>query len=737
MNVDLAKQRNPKEIYEISLDNDVSQLNDKLPYYKIHTDSKYFFNKKNNAFEIDFKRNEKEIDIYTISFEIENEVLCTGASLKLALDNWESISYIAFGMIDKTEYKHVKMKNYREKEPFIIEFSIFDLAWKIQNEYIQCDEFLSNKIKIFIKGKPKELENLIIYSLCLFNEKNYPSFRLKTINGYSEVKEFSKVWSKTELKKTNVQHVNKILHDYLLKSNMSYKDDAEFYLSGRGVSLAKNVEITFFREISECIQDNITMRYFFHSQQQVLTLLLFYEDTKDISALFAARDLINHWVDIHYKQKTNDLKYCWYDHGTAERLIVLVRLFVLSNEVGSDFRFLANLLTLIYNHAKLLSSEVFYARDQNYRYHNHGLFQDIALLSTSLILDFFESSCDWKEIALSRMIDQFNHLIYTEGKYSVLKENSPGYHASTSRMVELIVGMLEASGDDEHFEKFQLLYEQMNNFTEIITYPGGRIPAIGDTFRNSNSMHLAKLSRKYSQEVGFFGLDKAGYAVANGTDDDVDFKFILIAPNLNKTHKHEDHLSFVLFYDGIEWLTDPSFYSHQYEDSIPSYLRKASAHNAVFLKDEEYSNELYIATIQTKTAGSHFTINGSHTAYINKKVVRVVDGFTDKLNFKFIDKVETDSDDSIATLAFHCGESIVPELLAEGVVLKSSLSDECLLLSLPEGVQVTVNYGKTSPDYSGWLGAGFTEVQETYSLCCSIDCNTEIEWKLSSYVCKK
>lgn len=716
MGIFRAEKRNPYKIYDINFT--TKQQKDAVSLKKVHTNSEFKINDE-GTLDVTFLKTKNENDAYIISFELENEVLCSGASIELYLDKWDSISYLAFGLMDDKEYKHVKVTHCRQEYKFILELSIFDLAWKIQNDYKSVDKFASKLIKVFIKGNPNNSARLSINSLCVFEENNLPAFNLNFTDGYKPVEYFHLYWDKNILNNEKVQKVRDVLFRYDKRSYPSYHDNADFYLSGKGIALAKytQTEVGIQRDIYKFIQNNTTLRYSFHSQNQANTLLMLHESIESYPAIFAARDMINDWITKHYVKKTDDMKYCWYDHGTAERLMTFVRLFALSAEMEADLRYMTKLITIIYEHAQLLSSEVFYARDQNYRYHNHGLFQDIALLSTSLILETFELSDEWKKVAIERMVDQFKHLIYTEGEYAVLKENSPGYHAGTVRMVEFIVSMLEASGDEKNFQLFNDLYQKMNNFTDVIRYPGGRIPAIGDTFRMANSAELAERSRKSSQKVGFYALDGAGYAIANGQDNGVDFKFILTATNLNKTHKHDDHLSFVLFFDGIEWLVDPSFYSHQYTDPIPAYLRSAAAHNVMYIPNKEFSNELGIAHIKSEQSDETFRINGFHEAYQDIKIFREVEGSLDKLSLSFKDMIKGNGNFN-PKVVFQCGESVIPEQVEEGILLNSELSDKKLLIALPQETHVNIMNGQEEPYLSGWLGVGFSEVVHNYTIEC-------------------
>lgn len=718
MSIVRTEKRNPYKLYDICFT--AEQKKDTVGLKKIHTNSEFSINDE-DALDVTFLKTKNENDAYIISFELENELLCSGASIELSLDNWDSISYLAFGLMDDKEYKHVKVAHCRQEHKFILEFSIFDLAWKIQNDYKLVDKFSSKLVKVFIKGNPNNSAKLTIDSLCVFEENNLPACNMNFTDGYKPVEYFHLYWNKEILNNEKVQKVRDVLFRYDKRSYPSYHENADFYLSGRGIALAKytQTEVGIQRDIYKFIQNNTTLRYSFHSQNQANTLLMLHESIESYPAIFAARDLTNDWINNHYVKKTDDMKYCWYDHGTAERLMTFVRLFVLSSDMEADLRYMTKLITIIYEHAQLLSSEVFYARDQNYRYHNHALFQDIALLSTSLILETFELSDEWKKIALDRMINQFEHLIYTEGDYAVLKENSPGYHAGTVRMVEFIVSMLEAAGDEKNYKLFNDLYQKMNSFTDIIRYPGGRIPAIGDTFRMANSKELAERSRKFSQKVGFYALDEAGYAIANGQDNGVDFKFILTATNLNKTHKHEDHLSFILFFDGIEWLVDPSFYSHQYTDPIPAYLRSAAAHNVMYIPDKEFSNELDIAHIKSEHNDNTFRINGFHEAYKDIKIIREVKGSLDKLSLSFKDKIICN--ENINTkVVFQCGESVIPQRLEEGILLTSELSNKKLLIVLPKEANVNIINGQVEPYHGGWLGVGFSEIFKNYTVECEL-----------------
>ena len=120
-----------------------------------------------------------------------------------------------------------------------------------------------------------------------------------------------------------------------------------------------------------------------------------------------------------------DLRFAWYDHGTAERQLSMVMLYhELSNSKEIDEKYLQKLKKIILLQGRLLESEIFYARNQVNRYHNHAMFQDVALIVTAL--SFTKVSCTkrWLKTGVSRLEDQISKLIIRDDRYSVFVENS-------------------------------------------------------------------------------------------------------------------------------------------------------------------------------------------------------------------------------------------------------------------------------------------------------------------------
>ena len=189
----------------------------------------------------------------------------------------------------------------------------------------------------------------------------------------------------------------------------------------------------------------------------------------------------------------------------------------------------------------------------------------------------YEFSKRWLKLGLERLEDQVSQLLVMENNHAIFKENSIGYHGGVIRLLKI------SSEITSLFNKESIIhevYEGMNRFMKLMTYPDGRCPAQGDTMRIPNEENITRFSSTVKKEV--IGLQKSGYAVVKGLHYDDSFMLTFYATSLSKTHKHEDNLSFTLFFDMIEWLIDPSYYSHEYQEKnycIPSFIDSSQYNN--------------------------------------------------------------------------------------------------------------------------------------------------------------
>jgi hypothetical protein len=459
-----------------------------------------------------------------------------------------------------------------------------------------------------------------------------------------------------------------------------------------------------------------------------------YETESDEGALFAARELFALWESMNFFSiGPEDDRYTWYDHGTSERLLVMIRFWAIGIEKQFDVRFMGRLLYMIKLHADLLANESFYSRNQNYRYHNHGIFQDIALLAVSIGFSFIDSASVWQQIALERMRDQFDHLVIYEKDVAILKENSLGYHDGTFRIVMFINELLKCSGNHGASEYYSSLAEKMILFSKLMHYPGGRQPAVGDTFRIENSLQSRERSLASVCDKGFYPFEEAGYVIVKGQEHEIFWQMTVVGPSLTKTHKHEDNLSVTLFFDGIEWLSDPSFFSHQYTDIFPAYLRSAKAHNAVSIDSLNYSIETGLTNFETITDGEAFRINGRHNAYSGVEIYRSIRGSLTSLSITVEDQITIDDgiENLNPVLYWHLGETVEAEKTSEGIIFSSSLSAYRLLLQCEMNTELVIIRGDDENAPEGWIGSGFCMALPSQIIKCSMSVQESLKWQIS------
>jgi hypothetical protein len=362
-------------------------------------------------------------------------------------------------------------------------------------------------------------------------------------------------------------------------------------------------------------------------------------------------------------------------------------------------------------HSQLLASEAFYAINQHTRYHNHAWFQDIALMITALVFQYADSSKKWLLIAIDRLKDQFENSFIEEEDYSILIENSLGYHKGTENLTKLISDILEVCNiQSDLTEKHQ----KIKRFTDLYMYPNGRLPSHGDTYRHSG-MNFEECKNKKVQNKVFFCSSKAGYVTVQSNIYDTGMILNVFASSVVITHKHQDHLSFTLFFDGVEWFTDPSFYSHEYNSPISAHLRSVWAHNNIAINNLEYSIEPGLAFMNGSANDETFVIEGKHFAYHGIEVRRKINGSFDDLNLAIEDNVITNRANLEIFSLLHLGEGVKVEKISEVLYLTHSNSNYTICVDY-NGVETNLIYGfEESRILQGIIGHGF--MQKVDSIC--------------------
>ncbi len=640
--------------------------------------------------------------------------LANGITIRYRISGWDDLRYLAIGHTIKEGFRHVKIVNPAEDDWTTFSIGYQDLAFGLKNNWQKpCPEKISD-IRLYIIATPSSSGAKI--------EMSWASTWLE-----QDGQQFD--WEQAKL---NID-LNNALKKYFIHCNPYIHEQVESFLSTGDCPLTGLKKLSWSTHLPQPdgLQESGTYRYLWHAMHLVISMMVQAKNSDTTAPIYAARDYINTWLERSFFCPDPDIKYTWYDHGTAERLLAFLFMRGIGIEQCFDYRFMSRLEYAIYMHAQLLESEVFYASHQPTRYHNHAWFQDLALIAVGVALPEIPCSKRWIDRGIDRLTDQFKHLIVRDNGYSVFVENSIGYHHGIQRLVVFAGELVSLSGRETNIPK---IAEELNAWSDFLRYPDGRVPSQGDTFRLPSLVGRdIRRSSPYSTPSCTI-LPVAGYAVAKGNHEQIPFMLCMFASSLCKTHKHEDNLSCTLFFDGIEWLIDPSFYSHEYDSDIPSFLRSAWAHNNVVITNTEYSIEPGKAKLTGDFNDVNYEIRGSHTAYDGYIVSRNLYGSTNILELTITDHIITEhgqhNNDVEVFSLLHLGESVTACITDEGVEL-SHADSEYNLLIYGEHLSAQIFEGwNEGQENHGVTGLGFMQKINSISISLVMQMNKPFCWKL-------
>ena len=321
-------------------------------------------------------------------------------------------------------------------------------------------------------------------------------------------------------------------------------------------------------------------------------------ERNETSYLVRAADFIEDWkvYEQDEARSANNPKV-WYDHGSALRAENLLYFMLVSEELGFvDPPLREQIRDLLTEHAAFLSS------DENYtRNHNHGIFQDEALLYIAAALYDHSDAARWAGVAKTRLEEQLAHA-FTEEFVHV--ENSSAYCVGVIELFSGIADFLQ-SIQDPYGEILNENISAMVDFYARLIMPNGSIVPTGDSFyekalpedeafRNPFLQYiLSKGAEGSPPEARSAYYPKSGYFISQETYDRDrmgDATWVMFkAGYVSATHKHADDLSVLLCSKGHEIFIDPGMYNYMNGDPYRDYLISSRAHNSVHVDGQTYS----------------------------------------------------------------------------------------------------------------------------------------------------
>lgn len=188
--------------------------------------------------------------------------------------------------------------------------------------------------------------------------------------------------------------------------------------------------------------------------------------------LYTAKQIVESWMEYKNTSKSESNPYLWYDHGTAIRSNNLIYFLLAYASIETpDTDFCSDVVHLLEEHGTHLSNE-----EEYFANHNHGIFQDQALIYLSFFLND-KNSENWLSLAKSRLTEQKEYAFSTE---MVHVENSPAYQIGVTELFYQIAEFLAAQNDSFG----EQLYQDVAKSLEFMSWaikPSGILAEIGDT----------------------------------------------------------------------------------------------------------------------------------------------------------------------------------------------------------------------------------------------------------------
>jgi hypothetical protein len=270
--------------------------------------------------------------------------------------------------------------------------------------------------------------------------------------------------------------------------------------------------------------DDGTWQYALHSLEILKDLLIAHAATGDDAYLRTGQAVIRSWI-ANNPRNAPPCEYSWGDHTTANRAVNICAFLDYCREQNLiDRAFPAEATRSLASHA------VFLADDAHYTFqHNHGIFQDFALMVITTHLARADITAPWLGLARERMARQLDETFSAGG---IHLENSPDYHIAITELLERVAYYARATGA-ELPDRLRPILDSARSAIADLVMPNGEVVPVGDSPRGRNRQDVAETAPR-----PFVVLGGAGYGIMR---DDL---YVFLAASHNaRGHKHRDDLS--------------------------------------------------------------------------------------------------------------------------------------------------------------------------------------------------
>ena len=471
--------------------------------------------------------------------------------------------------------------------------------------------------------------------------------------------------------------------------------------------------------------DDRTWQFYFHSLRMVSYLINAYELTGESVYLEKARWFIESWIEHNPSPDQQASKRAWDDHSTANRITTFIYFWDhYRNSLIFDNEFANELLNMLRKHGDYTAKETNY-----YWNHNHGIYQDRALMELAVLFPIFESSEEWLEVSISRLALNLETSVTPTG---VHKEHSPAYHYLVLQL------FMSISKFNHHYNiidtEFDSTIYKMQEYLVHIAKPDGTIPLVGDSnadyilgisesdITNEHLLYLVSngdKGEKIAEDSAVY--QDAGVVIfKNDWELSPPIYFALFNGFHSSAHKQSDDLSFVLTYQQTDFFVDSGKYNYVEDDPYRILMRSVFAHNSIVVDNESYNvkdpDNVGKSVIRHYEIGSNYSyVKASHTLYDGVEVTRSVIFFNDGAVY-FHDSIESNESHEY-TQIFNIGQDIdIDDTDVNNLILSSTIDNTSLTLIQLNQVSEFESYRGSNDPVRGWRSTTFNEVMPITTL---------------------
>lgn len=619
----------------------------------------------------------------------------SGYQMTMEVTGWEEIDYFAYGVFSEEEGRFYHLKcNHPPSRPFTEFLVPQSPVWAFSQEFeVLTASVVADSARLFIKGTPSldQMAEVQLISFEILEEKSQPDQPID--------------WAFLSTVQPELAE---------LFALMSFgPPDRGSTLVQKGIFIHGQHSLSIGDLVDSELPVDRHLAFAFSSGIPLMLLILEYWDKRDTQAL----ELLIEVSEALLKMLADDNefrdKHLWHPHAVAQRCIGLLG-FALVAE-ASNWKNLNLLGEIIARHADFLRSESMYSRLDASRFHNHGLFMDMALY---LVAQTLNHEVNYRSIAELRFAETLDGLIREEAGFIVSTENSPHYAYVVDVLISVANNVALSSNEGP----------ELPEFLGLITHRSGVSPAFGD----SEMAAVPKIIRPgYSPRwtVGFWCFPKLGYSVVNQFDGEHYFSARFIHTSSTPTHKHADSGSFDLEIDGVQWLIDPGFFDYG-QSPESAYLRSPFAHNLAVVTESDVS---FLEPVEAShwLEGDEFLFDISSPMFTGCRTMRRVSGNLRSARLSFRESIQIEgTGDKTAILVLHLGEGVVPRLIAGGVLLEHQECAISIFLQISLSPRVVFGLGANDAETS-IAAPRFGEKANTYSLLFDFAGLPELEWAIS------